>query len=66
MITMPGCADSICKLCFKEHFRITIKEKEIKHFNCPICRLPNMMDREATDGIYMTLFVAMVCICVCV
>lgn len=60
MITMPGCTDSFCKDCFKQNFTVAIREKEIKHFNCPMCSLPDMMDRESTEGIYMTLFLAMV------
>ena len=39
---------------------MAIKEKGIKHFNCPTCSLPNMTDKEATEGLYIDLFVAMV------
>lgn len=57
---MPGCTDSICKDCFKGHFEVVIKEKEVKHFNCPLCKLPDMADNEATGGLYIDIFVAMV------
>lgn len=62
---MPGCTDSICKECFKENFTVVIKEQGVKHFNCPVCGLPDMSDREAAEGIYMTIFVAMVCKACC-
>lgn len=64
MVTMPGCTDSICKNCFKDHFEITIREKGVKHFNCPNCQLPNMVEKEATEGLYIDLFVAMVRKCI--
>ncbi len=58
MLTMPGCADSVCKTCFKEHFKITIQEKTVKHFNCPVCGKPDLSERG--QDIYLELFVHMV------
>ncbi len=60
MVTMPGCTDSLCKECFKGHFQIVIREQGVKHFNCPLCGLPDMTDKEATEGMYMDIFQAMV------
>ena len=42
MIKMPDCSHSFCKECFKGHFTVVIQEKQVKHFNCPICNQPNM------------------------
>lgn len=60
MVTMPGCTCSFCKLCFRGNFEVAIREKGVKHFNCPMCSLPNMVEREATEGLYVDIFVAMV------
>jgi hypothetical protein len=57
MITMPGCTDSLCKECFKEHFQIVIQEQGVKYFNCPMCRKPDMSNM---DGTYELLFAYMV------
>jgi len=60
MITMPGCTDSVCKECFKNYLTDVVKTKTIKHYNCPVCNLPNMADREAANDMYFTILVAMV------
>ena len=59
MITMPACECSFCKNCFKENFHIVIKEKQVKHFNCPVCRKPDMSNRDIPDA-YGMIFVSMV------
>lgn len=56
---MPGCTDNLCKECFKAHFRIVLTEKGVKHFNCPICSLPDMSDRDLGD-FYFGMFQALV------
>ena len=61
MITMPGCTDSMCKECFSGYLTVVVKTLEIKHYNCPVCGLPNMADREAANDMYFTILVAMVC-----
>ena len=57
---MPGCTDSLCKDCFKSHFSIAIKEKTVKHFNCPICDLPDMTNRDGAQDLYQEMFVHLV------
>jgi hypothetical protein len=59
MLTMPGCTCSLCKDCFVRNYEVAIKEKGVKHFNCLLCQLPDM-DKDATEGLYMEIFVAMV------
>lgn len=60
MVTMPGCTDSFCKDCFKGNFTITIKEKSVKHFNCPLCNEPDLANRDMMQAVYLELFVGMV------
>lgn len=60
MIIMPGCTDSMCKDCFKGHFDVVIREKGVKHFNCPICDQPDMTNRDDAQDLYQELFVQMV------
>ncbi|XP_019849469.1 PREDICTED: ubiquitin carboxyl-terminal hydrolase CYLD-like [Amphimedon queenslandica] len=60
MLCMPACGDSLCKYCFKEHFSITIREKSVKHFNCPICGLPDLGDNDQMLEMNLELFVALV------
>lgn len=57
---MPYCNHSVCRDCFKQHFTLTIKEKSVKHFTCPICSEPDMMMRDQTQDFYLELFVALV------
>ena len=59
MVSMPACGCSLCKDCFVNHFNMTIKEKSVKHFNCPFCDKPDLSN-EAQD-MNIELFVAMVC-----
>ena len=60
MVCMPACGESLCKGCFKTHFEIAIKEKSVKHFNCPICGLPDLGNNDQTLEMNLQLFVAMV------
>lgn len=60
MVTMPGCTHEICKGCFKDHFTITIKERTVKHFNCPVCGEPDLANRDMSQVVYLELFVGMV------
>lgn len=60
MIIMPGCTDTMCKECFKGHFRVTITEKGVKHFNCPSCDQPDMTNRDDAQDLYQELFVHLV------
>ena len=39
---------------------MTIKEKSVKHFTCPMCSEPDMMMRDQTQNFYLELFVGMV------
>ena len=59
-IGMPGCTDSLCEDCFKMHFEVVISEKGVKHFNCPICDLPDMTNRDGSQDRYQMLFVHLV------
>ena len=63
---MPGCTDEICKECFKAHFTLTIKEKTVKHFNCPLCGKPDLANRDMSQGVYLELFVNMVSVRICI
>ena len=60
MITMPGCTDSICKTCFTQYLTMVVRNLEVKHYNCPVCGMPNMADREAANDMYLQILVAMV------
>lgn len=57
---MPGCTDTVCKNCFKGHFAVIIKEKGVKHFNCPTCDQPDMANRDDAQDLYQELFVQLV------
>ena len=46
MVLMPGCPHSVCKECFKGHFTNVMKTQSVKHFNCPVCALPDMTDPQ--------------------
>lgn len=59
MVNMPGCTDSVCKECFQGYFTVVIKEKQVKHFNCPVCKLPDLSDRDVGE-FYFELFQALV------
>ena len=65
MVTMPGCTDEFCKECFKQHFTIAIKEKTVKHFNCPSCKEPDLANRDMSQELYLELFVQLVSIRIC-
>ena len=54
MVSMPGCTHSTCKDCFREHFKVVIKEQGVKHFNCPICGRPDVTDTD--QEFYFQLF----------
>jgi E3 ubiquitin-protein ligase RNF31 len=60
MITMPGCTDALCKDCFKGHFRVIISEQGVKHFNCPMCKEPDMTNRDDAADLYQELFVHLI------
>jgi len=60
MVTMPGCTDSFCKDCFSMNFKMAIKEKSVKHFNCPLCSEPDLANRDMMQQVYLELFVGMV------
>ena len=60
MVVMPACGESLCKNCFRNHFKITIKERSVKHFNCPICAVPDLSNPDETLDMNLQLFVAMV------
>uniref|UniRef100_A0A1X7VCZ6 IBR domain-containing protein n=1 Tax=Amphimedon queenslandica TaxID=400682 RepID=A0A1X7VCZ6_AMPQE len=57
---MPACGDLLCKDCFKAHFSIAIREKSVKHFNCPICGLPDLGNNDQMLEMNLQLLVAMV------
>ncbi len=59
MLSFPGCTHSVCKECFKQYLSYVVKNMEVKHYNCPICAMPNMADREAA-GMYLEILTAMV------
>lgn len=42
MVEMVSCTHSVCSDCFRDHFTITITEKAIQHFTCPICGEPEI------------------------
>ena len=60
MIKMPGCSHSFCKECFKRHFTIAIQEKQVKHFNCPICNQPNMSSINKSQRVYQERFLCLI------
>ncbi len=60
MVVMPACGCALCKECFVTNFEMVIKEKSIKHFNCPMCGKPDLSNEEQDMNI--ELFVAMVCL----
>ena len=61
MVVMPGpCGHSMCKDCFRGYFEITIREKSVKHFNCPECGQPDIGDLGEIKDFYLELFVALV------
>ena len=60
MITMPGCTHSMCKKCFKAHFQIVIQEQGVRYFNCPICKKPDMSNKDDVQEMYELLFLNMV------
>ena len=60
MITMPGCTHPMCKECFKFHFQIVIQEQGVRYFNCPICKKPDMSNKDDVQEMYELLFLNMV------
>ena len=60
IVALPGCTDCVCKECFKMHFTITVKEKSVKHFNCPVCGEPDLANRDMSQVLYLELFVGLV------
>ena len=55
---MPGCGCSVCKTCFKSWFQMVIREKSVKHFNCPICNKPDIENARTSE--YFLEFVSLV------
>ena len=39
---------------------MVIQEQGVKHFNCPICNKPDMINKENTPEMYEVLFVNLV------
>ena len=60
MVNMPGCTDVLCKGCFKGNFTVVINEQSVKHFNCPVCREPDLANQDDSQEIYLELFVSLV------
>ncbi len=58
MVVMPACGEALCKDCFIGNFTMVIKEKSVKHFNCPLCSKPDVSNE--TQDMNIELFVAMV------
>ncbi|XP_072007703.1 E3 ubiquitin-protein ligase RNF31-like [Engystomops pustulosus] len=45
-VHMTHCSCSFCKNCFTQHFSSVIKEKSIFHVKCPICKKPDLENKE--------------------
>ena len=60
MVLMPGCSHAVCKVCFESNFTNVMKTQTVKHFNCPVCSLPDMSNRDADQDMYQELLVTMV------
>ena len=39
---------------------MVIKEKQVKHFNCPMCKKPDLSNKDDTQEMYELIFVSMV------
>jgi len=53
---MIHCDHAICKDCFVDHFALMIREKSIKHFNCPVCGEPDMSSDTIDIDLYLQMF----------
>ena len=60
MVVMPACGEAVCKECFVEHFNMTIKEKSVKHFTCPLCNKPDLSNSDNSQDMNLELFVSLV------
>ena len=53
---MIDCDHAVCKECFVGHFSLIIGEKSIKHYNCPLCREPDISSETIDMDLYLQLF----------
>ena len=60
MITFLHCQDRVCQDCVSQYITVTIKDKNIMHLVCPICRKPENLDDEAVATEYFNNFDIMV------
>ena len=56
MINMVHCDHAVCKECFVGHYTLVVGEKSIKHFNCLMCREPDMSSETIDMDLYLQMF----------
>ena len=56
MVSMIYCSDAVCQDCFIHHFSMVMREKSIKHYNCPVCAKPDFTSEVIDTGLYLQLF----------
>ena len=60
MVNMIQCDHAVCKTCFVEHFTLMIAERSIKHFNCLMCKEPDMSSDAVDLVLYLQMFSGLV------
>ena len=53
---MVSCTCSVCKECFKKHYSLVAREQTLSHFNCLICRQPDLSVMDINKDDYLTSF----------
>lgn len=43
------CQCKICSGCLKQNFELVIREKHVRHWTCPICGLPDLLNAETAE-----------------
>ena len=57
---MIQCSHAVCQSCFIGHFTVMIREKKVKHYNCPICGEPDLTSEAIDVDLYLQLFSGLV------
>ncbi|XP_046562872.1 uncharacterized protein LOC124271750 [Haliotis rubra] len=62
MMNLNICQCQMCRECLRKHFEISIKEKHVRNWTCPVCSLPDFNDENVSDylnllGLMLNTFV---------
>ncbi|XP_071091863.1 E3 ubiquitin-protein ligase RNF31-like isoform X1 [Haliotis cracherodii] len=62
MMNLNICQCQMCRECLSRHFEISIKEKHVRNWTCPVCSLPDFNDENVSDylnllGLMLNTFV---------